>query len=271
MPRDGRTARRGDPTRSGNPAKPGKRKPVDRAVADVGVDVDVDVDVEDDVDGPERLDRLVPLARAALAPKAGGLGRAKRRGRRADAEPLDEVALANLSALRPVLVVRPGAVAKQISLSRPKLEQLLRAALAVGDHPSVVWVRGDSELAVHTAGLRVALARGLLVVGVRVECDQTGPAEVTVPFALGSRELAAGMVMATPARPDGPALLVEQWGAVVAAAVYRAVLDVATAAAATVGLDRDRKPLLPGAVSTDGKVLTIIPQARHAIDRQQLL
>ena len=77
--------------------------------------------------------------------------------------------------------------------------------------------------------------------------------------------------MAAPARPDGPPLLVEQWGAVLVAAVYRAVLDIVSATAATAGVDTDGTALLPGAVSSDGERLTVIPQARHAIDRQQLL
>lgn len=130
---------------------------------------------------------------------------------------------------------------------------------------------GDSELAVHAARARVALLPGTLLLGIRVECDQTGPAEVTVPFALGSGDLAAGMVMSAPRRPDGPAAVVDGWGPVLVAAAYRAVLDVVTAAAASAGVDRDGAALIPGAVTTDGKTLAILPQARHAIDRGRLL
>ena len=203
-----------------------------------------------DVDVPERVRRLTPLARKALAVRPG-------------AELFDPGEIAVLPA---------SGTANELPLSRPRLEELLRAALAVADDtPSVVWVRGDSEIAVHAARTRVALGPGTLVVGVRVETDQTGPAEVSVPFALGSPELAAGLVMAAPTRPDGPPLLVEQWGDVVVAAVYRALLDVVTAAAATAGVDADGRPLLPGAVASDGETLRVVPQARHAIDRRQLL
>lgn len=171
-----------------------------------------------------------------------------------------------------VRVVESGDAATRVSLSRPQLEALLRDALALSDHtPSYVWVDADSELAVHAARARVALLPGTLLLGLRLECDQTGPAEVTIPFALGRADLAAGMVMSTPRRPDGPAAIVDRWGPVLVAAAYRAVLDVVTAAAASAGVDRDGAALIPGAVTTDGKTLVVLPQARHAIDRGRLL
>ena len=169
-------------------------------------------------------------------------------------------------------VVASGDTAPPLSLTRAKLERLLRTALSLSEQThSYVWVDGDCELAVHASRARVALAPGLLLVGIRVECDETGPAEVTVPFALGSAKLAAGMVMSAPRRPDGPAAVVERWGPVLLAAAYRAVLDVVTAAAASAGVDRDGQALIPGAVTSDGATLTVVPQARHAIDRGRLL
>jgi hypothetical protein len=169
-------------------------------------------------------------------------------------------------------IVDTGETAQLVRLSRPRLEELLRAALALSEEtPSYVWVEGDSELAVHAGQTRVALAPGTLLVAIRVESDQTGSAEVTVPFALGSEELAAGMVMSTPRRPAGPAAVVDRWGVVLVAAAYRAVLDVLTAAAAVAGVDRDGQALIPGAATTDGRRLTVVPQARHAIDRGRLL
>jgi hypothetical protein len=230
--------------------------------------------LDEDVDGPaagtpdllpdpsdtERLEWLAPRVREAFAGPApfGELGVATDVGPRRFGD-------------GPVTVFRPGETAEEVSVDRAELERLLRAALSLSDAPSLIWVSGDNELAVHPHRARIALGSGTLVVGLPVECDQTGPAELTVPFALGSDELAAGVVMATPPRPDGPGLLVEQWGAVVVAAVYRALLDLLSAAAAAAGLDRDGRPLLPGAVSSDGERLRLVPQARHAIDRRRLL
>lgn len=215
-----------------------------REPPDSGAGVLADVEVTD------RVRRLTPLAATAVA--------ARRRG--------------DVLELGEVVVLPASETATDLVLSRPRLEELLRAALALADDtPSVVWVRGDSEIAVHAARTRVALGPGTLVVGVRVETDQTGSAEIVVPFALGSPTLEAGLVMAVPTRADGPALLVEQWGDVIVAAVYRALLDAVTAAAATAGVDADGHALLPGAISTDGDVLVIVPQARHAIDRRRLL
>ena len=169
-------------------------------------------------------------------------------------------------------VLDTGETAPPVRLARAALETSLRQALALADDtPSYVWVDGDSELAVHAARTRVALSPGTLLLGLTVECDQTGRAEVTVPFALGSRDTDAGLVMATASRPYGDVGLVERWGDVLVAAAYRALLDVVTAAAASIGVDADGTYLLPGAVSTEGKALTIVPQARHAIDRGRLL
>lgn len=202
-----------------------------------------------DVDVAARVHRLTPLATTAL-----------RRSR-----PFQIFAPGDIP------VIESSGITTDLTLTRPRLEELLRAALALSDDsPSVVWVRGDSELAVHAGRARVALGQGMLVVGVPVETDQTGPAEITVPLALGSSTLAAGLVMATPVRPDGPALLVEQWGDVIVAAVHRALLDLLTASTAAVGIDEDGQSLLPGAVATDGDTLVITPQARHAIDRRRL-
>jgi hypothetical protein len=171
-----------------------------------------------------------------------------------------------------VRVVNVGDTTPQVSLAPDRLQALVRTALALDDKtPAYVWVDGDSELALHADQSRVALVPGAIIVGLAVECDQTGAAEVTVPFAVGAKGVDAGMVMSAPGRPDGPPTVVDRWGAVLLAAAYRAVLDVVTAAAATAGVDRDGQPLIPGAMTTDGKTLAITPQARHAIDRGRLL
>jgi hypothetical protein len=36
-------------------------------------------------------------------------------------------------------------------------------------------------------------------------------------------------------------------------------------------VDADGRPLLPGAIATDGDALVVTPQARHPIDRRRLL
>jgi hypothetical protein len=106
------------------------------------------MDVHDDVAGPERLERLVPLVHAVRASSGGEL----RGGARASA------AEANRFPSGEILVVPTGEIADDLTLSRADIESLLRAALAVSDDtPSVVWDRGDSELAVHTARTRVAI------------------------------------------------------------------------------------------------------------------
>ena len=107
-----------------------------------------------DVEGPERVARLAARAEAAVV-----FDRDR------------------------IPVIKTGETSAAATLTRARLEELLRAALMLSDeHASHVWVEGDSELAIHADRTRVALAPGILLVGIAVECDQTGPAEVTFPF-----------------------------------------------------------------------------------------
>ena len=78
--------------------------------------------------------------------------------------------------------------------------------------------------------------------------------------------MAAGLVAVTESLPRGPAVLADRWGDAVVAAAWRALLDTAHALALQAGVDTSGARLIPGAISSDGKTLSVVPQARHAID-----
>jgi hypothetical protein len=73
------------------------------------------------------------------------------------------------------------------------------------------------------------------------------------------------MVM-TENRPRGPVALVDRWGESAVAVAWRGLVDAAHALALQAGVDGFGARLVPGAISTDGKTFTVVPQARHALD-----
>ena len=90
----------------------------------------------------------------------------------------------------------------------------------------VVWVDGDSELAVGVAAVGVETTDGLVRVKIPVRCDETGPAAVEVVFAVGSPGRPAGVYASTYRRPVGPALIVDVWGEALVAFAWQTVLGL---------------------------------------------
>jgi len=163
---------------------------------------------------------------------------------------------------------QPGEVGAVVEVPEDELAGLLRQAFAQDDDPRIpfVWQDLDSELAVNTGGIRIALREGLLLVGIPVRCDQTAAdgTRLVVPIALGTPDQPAGLVgsVETPARGNDE-LVVARWGETAVAATWLAFLDVCRAVAGRAGEDDDCQPLLPGAVWAMPGVLGVVPQARH--------
>jgi hypothetical protein len=104
-----------------------------------------------------------------------------------------------------------GDVAQSVFLRPEQAGELMGAAarLAVGlfrptQRTEAVWVRGESQLAVGLTGIRVTTQEGLVGVVLPVRCDQTGRAEVTVTFAVGSEKQPAGLFAAAHRGRPGP-------------------------------------------------------------------
>jgi hypothetical protein len=149
--------------------------------------------------------------------------------------------------------------------SRLSIEAAKRAAGLY--HPTkrteVVWVDGDSELAVGVGGVRVETTLGAVVVTLPVRCDQTGPTEVHVTFAVGEPGRPTGLYAATQRRPRGPAAIVDTWGDAIVAFAWNIVLDLVSGLAGASGKDARGNKLVPVELEATPEGLAILPMARY--------
>jgi hypothetical protein len=170
-------------------------------------------------------------------------------------------------------VARPmpeGEVLKPVSLKSEQASQFLRVAAQRASglfrpsrHTEVVWVQGDSELAVSLVGLQVQLTEGLIRVTMPVRCDQTGSVNIEVVFAVGSAKNPSGLYAATFRRPIGPAVIVDTWGEALVAFAWQGVLGMVSGIAGAVGKDARGNVMVPAELNADKGVLQIVPMARH--------
>ncbi|MDH3303499.1 MAG: hypothetical protein OES24_23590 [Acidimicrobiia bacterium] len=184
--------------------------------------------------------------------------------------------LAQLQKLCPGLLptgpVPAGEVLDPIEVRNDDLHELILAAVGVTDRRrrnQVVWEQAGSELLVHLAETRVRVVKGLVIVGITIETNETGVVEVTVPFAVGRPGRLAGMIVSTEPKPRGPALIIDRWGDALIAAAWQAVLDVIGTLTARAGVDEQGTPLLPGAVVAHDGRLTVVAQAPQVFERSR--
>lgn len=163
----------------------------------------------------------------------------------------------------------PGAVTRPVRVASKSAALLVRAAArrAAGLHrPSkrteVVWVDGDSELAVGL-DVDVAFDEGVVRLALPVRCDQTGPVRVEVTFAVGTAASPAGLYGATPSRPTGPGAVVDQWGEALIAFAWQCLLGLATGLAGALGKDARGNLLVPAEIAASPRGLLVQPMARH--------
>jgi hypothetical protein len=164
---------------------------------------------------------------------------------------------------------KPGGLADPVAVGTDDLERLVRAALSTADADDgvILLADGESELIVDPARTRTLTAEGVVLVVLGVECDQTGPVEVTVPFAAGTENATTGMVLATEQVPRGPEILIRRWGPALVALAWEALLSVTAGLTRHAGTDLDTAPLIPGALLATRSGITVVPQARHETDR----
>ena len=134
----------------------------------------------------------------------------------------------------------------------------------------VVWEEGTAALAVGVAEADFAVEEGAVTVSLPVFCDQLPDVRdvVRVTFVVGTPERPAGLLAATPPRPEGPAVVVAAWGEALTALAWQALLDVAAGLAARTGTDTDGTPLVATALAAAKDHLEVLPQARHGFDRR---
>lgn len=171
------------------------------------------------------------------------------------------------AATRPMV---EGEVFKTVFIEAGRSAELLRVAArrAAGffrpsQRSEVVWVEGESELAVVFSKVDVKLSTGLIRIGIPVRCDQTGPASIELLFAVGSPEQPAGLYAAAARRPNGPDIIVSTWGDALVAFAWQCVLDLVTGIAAATGKDQRGNLLVPVEIAVTGRGIEIVPMARH--------
>ena len=163
-----------------------------------------------------------------------------------------------------------GQVGKSVLLSADEAARLLPVAArrAAGffrptKRTEVVWVEGESELAVSLDGLKLQFGTGILVMTLLVRCDQTGAAEVHVHFACGEPQRPAGLYAAAQRRPQGPELIVTTWGDALVAFAWQCVLGLVSGLANATGKDQRGNLLVPVEMVATPRGLEIVPMARH--------
>ena len=171
----------------------------------------------------------------------------------------------------------PGQAGPPVTLATEQVSALYLTAFAAvagasppptGAPPGpVVWSDGEHELLVQPAAVRILFQEGFVLVGIPVYTEQTGPAEISVPFAVGSASQPAGLMIATETVPRGPALLVERWGDQLIAAAWRALVHMVSGVAAAAGSDTGGGLLIAAALAAEPDGLTVLPQAAQAFDR----
>jgi hypothetical protein len=163
----------------------------------------------------------------------------------------------------------PGATAQPTTVSARHAAPLYATAFAAAAQvPStapagtaVVWADGEHELLVYPDRVRVLFRAGLVLTGITVYTEQTGTAEITVPFAVGSKSAPAGLMIVTEPVPRGPAIVVERWGDQLIAAAWQALVYLAGGIAAAAGTDHSGASLIPVALTANAAGLTVLPQA----------
>lgn len=176
----------------------------------------------------------------------------------------------NCPELLPQAPLKTGAVGPEIDLDPKSTSTLLASAgrkISDGES-SVIWLQAGNELEVAVAKVQVKTEAGHILVLIPVRCDETGAAEVTVAFAVGSAKRPAGMIAVTNARPSGPSEVIEIWGDASIAFAWGAVIELMQGLAFEAGQDQDREGLIPSALQAGPNGLRLSTMARHRMDRR---
>jgi hypothetical protein len=172
------------------------------------------------------------------------------------------------------LPVAPGArTDRMLTIPQTDAQRLARTVvrrvvdLPVDATPRVVWTNDRSELLVHTSTVALGCTTGLVTVSLRVECDQTGAVPITIPIAVGTKERPAGLIMQAFSHVDGPPIITRPWSEALTAFAWELLVETTRAVAAEVGKDERGRPLIPGAIGAETKVLLVQPMARHQVGK----
>lgn len=162
--------------------------------------------------------------------------------------------------LRPVPTGSKGA---DLPITSSALTRLLRlAATARSDgRDSVIWDDGVNQLIVHASRIKALITDGLVRIDIPVAADGL-KTTMRVPFAVGSEDQLAGLVVATVSRPTGNAIVARVWGDTLIALAYGTLMDAVESVTGASGRDVKNDRLVPRALVARRGLLTIESQAR---------
>jgi len=151
--------------------------------------------------------------------------------------------------------------------ARKILQKVVRLVLDLprNSTPTVVWVRGDSELLVHSNRTRIGFSSGVVTVTVTVECDQHEMVQIPVPLGVAETKSPAGLLMSSFSDLEGPPEIVDTWFEPIVAFAWELLLEIASVICEQVGKDSRGLPLVPGNVAAGRGYLLIQPIARYQL------
>ena len=165
------------------------------------------------------------------------------------------------------VIIGDSAATELLRVTARRASGLLRPS----KRKEIVWVSGDSELAIIVAELSLRFEEGIMHMLIPVLSDQTGSDQVEVVFAIGSPGQPAGLFSSTFRRPNGPELIVNVWGDALVAFAWQCVIGIVSGIAGATGKDTRGNTLVPVEMSASAKGLRIVPMARHRISGTSVL
>ena len=128
--------------------------------------------------------------------------------------------------------------------------------------PSSCGSRATASSPSRSAPCRSPSAGGRIDIVLPVRCDQTGPAEVIVTFAVGQEGQPAGMYASTLRRPIGPKLIIDTWGEALVAFAWQILLTLTSQLAGAAGKDARGNVLVPADLMANADGLFVQPMGR---------
>lgn len=153
----------------------------------------------------------------------------------------------------------------ELPLDRIGAERLLRRAIhraagGSGLEGDLLWQEGGDALLLHLGRVRLATADRLAVVGVPIYSDQSGEAEVVIPFVTNAAADPVGLTAATESVPRGPRVVVDRFGEALVAVAWAGLVEMSAAWAAAAGARATGTALAPAGLAATRKGLTIVVQ-----------
>ena len=167
---------------------------------------------------------------------------------------------------KPITAGNAGADVPLTSKAFSQLIQLAATDRSEGQD-SVVWDDGVNELIVHASRTKAVIKDGEIRIDIPVAADGLRTT-MQIPFAVGSKERVAGLVVATLSRPAGPPVISQIWGDALLAFAYGSLMDVVASVTGALGHDTRNDRLVPRALIARRGRLTIETQARFRFKGQ---